>query len=608
MTISYTLQPIPFWYFADLTGRPLAGGKLYSYSSINPTQSKPIYQDPAGVNEWPNPVIFDETGTVGPLYFKLDSTDPDDLYFLQIFDSSGNLVRQVDKYPISGGSGGGTVNTVQKIENIFVNSIFLDNIGSTTVQPIANSTFLAAGAHSGLYYPDIVFIQTGVSNAQDTLTFSQFGVSNPLSPDFASPYYINYTCLNNPTGETLKGVRIPISQYVNTLANQIFTMTIQARSNGGGANTLGVQLRQYFGTGGSPSADQVTNLTPTPITLTGSFVLYSISFSVPSIAGKTLSDSNDDSTYIEILFPVGQACNIDIAKPALYSGSLFPTSLYESVDEVEAEIEIPRTGDLKISMSSFSNSPVQAGWIPLNDGTIGNAASNSTTRAKADSWLLYNTIWANTVISSCPLYDSAGVITTKGGSSVSDWNANKQIQLPLQVGRSIGGRGADGYTPNSQAYTSTGNTFTVASTSGFRSGFPVVLSGGVAPTPLSNDTQYFVIVLTATTMQIALSAEAAIAGTPLTLTGVGNGTITNPPVYTDGQPVGESAHQDTISEMPRHSHPPLAPTTSFLGNVGGGGGGTGSNITSVSTTGFTGGSFPHNNISPLTFYNMIIKL
>ena len=84
MTISYTLQPIPFWYFSDLTGKPLAGGQMFSYSSLNPTQFKPIFQDPAGVNEYPNPVIFDEGGTAGPFYFQLDSTNPDDLYFLQI--------------------------------------------------------------------------------------------------------------------------------------------------------------------------------------------------------------------------------------------------------------------------------------------------------------------------------------------------------------------------------------------------------------------------------------------------------------------------------------------------------------------------------------------
>jgi len=78
MTISYTLQPIPDWYFPDLTGKPLAGGKMYAYSSLNPSQFKPVFQDPSGTNQWPNPIIFSENGTAGPFYWELDTDNPDD--------------------------------------------------------------------------------------------------------------------------------------------------------------------------------------------------------------------------------------------------------------------------------------------------------------------------------------------------------------------------------------------------------------------------------------------------------------------------------------------------------------------------------------------------
>ena len=617
MTISYTLQPNPEWYLPNLSGKPLAGGKMYTYSSLNPTQFKPVYQDPAGINQWTNPILFSENGTAGPFYWKLDSTNPDDLYFIQIFDNQNNLVYSIDQYPISGGSGGGTVNTVQNIENIFVNNSFIYNIGNTTVQPIADQTFLAPSAHVGLYYPDLKFIQSGVSNAQDTISFSQFiNGTNPLSPDFATPYYLNYTCLNNPSGEVYKGIRIPISQYVNSIANQIFTFVVQARSNGAGANTLNVQIRQYFGTGGTPSNSPnglVTNLTPTPITLTGSFAVYTINFSVPSVVGKTLGDSNDDGTYIEILFPTSQSCNIDLAKPALYSGSIFPTISYESIDEIEAKLQNPRTGDRKDSYNSFSNSPIQAGWIPMNDGTIGNSSSNAITRAKPDTWLLYKLLWEGTTATDCPIYNSSGVSVSKGGSALSDWNANNQLQLPLSVGKANVNKGADGYTPTSQSYTASASTdiLTVASTSGFRTGYPIELSGGTPPVPLSNGITYFAIILSPTTMKISLSSDGAISGNAINLTVDGSGTITNPPTYLLGHSLGEWVHQDTIAEMPSHNHP---------GSTLNGGGATNRTTGSPSTPvlGITGslsltissqgGDIPHNNMPPSNFCNMIIKL
>lgn len=611
MTISYTLQPIFEWYLPDLLGKPLSGGKMYSYSSLNPNEFKPIFQDPAGTNQWPNPVVFSENGTAGPFYWELDTDNPDDLYFLQIFDSNNNLIYSINQYPISGGGGGGSISTVQNIENIIINSSFINNV-ATTAQPIADSTIVAPGAHSYLFYPDITFIQSGTSNAQDTVSFSKFTTgTNPLSPDFSTPYYLNYTCLNGPTGEIYKGIRIPISQNVNSVANQIFTFVFYARSNSG-ANTLNVQIRQYFGTGGSPSSPVVTNLTPSSITLTSSFAIYSINFSVPSVATKNLGDSNDDGTYLEILFPIGSACNIDIAKPNLYIGSSFPNISYESTDEITYKLEYPRTGDIKSSMNPFSNSPVQNGWIPLNDGTIGNISSNATTRAKPDSWLLFKLIWDNTTASDCPIYDTSGTAVSKGGTALSDWNANRSIQLPLTVGKVIADRGATGYSPTSLAYTSSVSTnlYTVSSTAGFKTGKPVILSGGTPSSFTFNGLVYFAIVVSSTTLRLATSSNNAIAGVPLVIGSNGSGTITTPPTYALGHAEGENVHKPTIAEMVNHNHTPGVRIRAT-----GGSSGSGRSFFSPDTGPFNsvavtdqGGSNPFSIFQPTVFYNMIIKL
>lgn len=79
---------------------------------------------------------------------------------------------------------------------------------------------------------------------------------------------------------------------------------------------------------------------------------------------------------------------------------------------------------------------------------------------------------------------------------------------------------------------------------------------------------------------------------------IGSGGSATSPVFTGttvGSLGGEEVHVQTLAELVAHTHPPLAPTTSFLGNTGGSGGtDTSSNITSVATTGSTGSSTAFN--------------
>lgn len=454
MTISYTIQPIPFWTFNDLTGKPAAGGKLFVRSSLNPTQPKLVYSDPELLTPWTYPIVFKENGMApGTFYWKIDDTNPEDLYYLIFTDNTGattqdegNLIWSINVYPISGTSGGGGGGgTTTLPENIFVNSSFINNIGSTFSSPISNNTFLAPGSHSGLTFPDINYIQSGASNAIDTVNFVPFttdpGIGiNPISPDFLTLNYLRYSCSNSPAGEIYKGIQIPISKIVNNISNQTFTLTFYARKTAGVGNQLNFFLYQYFGSGGSASTPVVFSIVE-PRNLTGSFVLYTVQFTVPSTLGKSIGDpttngSDDNGTYLQIRYPTGVTTTIDIFKPMLFVGSAFPSIIYESVEEIEPKIELPRTGDVQQSMNPYSYTTPAAGWIPLNDGTIGNSISGATTRAKPDAWLLYKLLWENTVNADCPV--SGG----KGGSALSDWNNNKTIKLPLTSGRVLVDRGA----------------------------------------------------------------------------------------------------------------------------------------------------------------------
>lgn len=85
------------------------------------------------------------------------------------------------------------------------------------------------------------------------------------------------------------------------------------------------------------------------------------------------------------------------------------------------------TGDVKLTLKTAADS----GWVLMNDGTIGNAASGGTTRANADAEALFTLLWTNTADAQCPV--SSG----RGGSAAADFAADKTITLPLALGRAL---------------------------------------------------------------------------------------------------------------------------------------------------------------------------
>lgn len=105
-------------------------------------------------------------------------------------------------------------------------------------------------------------------------------------------------------------------------------------------------------------------------------------------------------------------------------------------------VTVAATGDLKPTLSSTP----ATGWILLDDKTIGNASSNATNRAHADTRELFRMMWrmygsasltvANQTI--CRMYTSGGTATDFGADPDTDYAANRALSLPLWVGRTIG--------------------------------------------------------------------------------------------------------------------------------------------------------------------------
>jgi microcystin-dependent protein len=92
------------------------------------------------------------------------------------------------------------------------------------------------------------------------------------------------------------------------------------------------------------------------------------------------------------------------------------------------------TGDVKLTMKVVAD----AGWVLMNDGSIGSAASGATTRANADTLALYTLLWTNVAQA------WAVVATGRGASAAADFAANKPMLLTKTLGRALAIAGAGG--------------------------------------------------------------------------------------------------------------------------------------------------------------------
>jgi hypothetical protein len=97
-------------------------------------------------------------------------------------------------------------------------------------------------------------------------------------------------------------------ESVRTFAGQTMTVSFWAKgTNPTTAGNLKVNLLQFFGSGGSPSATIIS--ADQTFVLTANWTRYSLTFSVPSISGKTLGTDNNDC--LEIAFGQGSNASTD---------------------------------------------------------------------------------------------------------------------------------------------------------------------------------------------------------------------------------------------------------------------------------------------------------
>jgi hypothetical protein len=85
---------------------------------------------------------------------------------------------------------------------------------------------------------------------------------------------------------------------------------------------------------------------------------------------------------------------------------------------------------------SFASSALP-NCVLANALTIGSVASNASQRANADTIFVYRALWQQFSTTACPIYTSAGVLTTRGANASADFAANKALATPDMKGRGV---------------------------------------------------------------------------------------------------------------------------------------------------------------------------
>jgi len=178
------------------------------------------------------------------------------------------------------------------------------------------TSFAMAG--SGLYTSDRWNVAySGATGA----TVSQYVMTSEELNNFTYGYSLPGT-LTDASGTGYLLVRQPIED-VRTLSNQ--TATISFYAKGSAAGTIGIRLTQDFGTGGSASA--AVAITPQTQAITTTWTRYSLTFSIPSIASKTIGTNPDSKLYVNFDKNIGAGNSIGYGTNPNFTGTLSITGV-----------------------------------------------------------------------------------------------------------------------------------------------------------------------------------------------------------------------------------------------------------------------------------------
>lgn len=561
-------------YFVDSNGNPITDGDLYTYEA-GTTTPLPTYTDQAKNGTNPNP--FPLTGPPGQNIwwegaYKVDVKDADgvslpgypvdDLAFYDVLDLSGLTASIADL----------NATDTSTVSISTTTAITLTQRGKT----------ILCDASSGGFSVNLLAAATATNGYE--ITIKKTDVST------------NLVTIDGNEGETIEGR----ATFILYDQNDVVTLLCD------GSNW---RVKSGVIRGNTELKSDAFTLTISDINKTflcSATAAYAITLLSAATAGDGFKVTFKKLADEEILTitPAGME-TIDGQANFKLTGDYQAVSIISNganwLIYSENISSAYQTGDIKQSIVSLT----ATGWLPLDDGTIGDATSganyaNTATRA------LFLAIWANIAAAYCPIYTSAGVVTTRGATALDDFNAHKRLKLPRAPGHVLGIAGGPGSQSFEFTADETTDLLTVPNTEFLNTGNLIAFSTTDAlPSPLMAATPYYAIRISETTLKVATTLDNAHAGTAINITTNGTGIQTVFITLTtraNGQFIGQEQQVLLTSQMPSHVHE----TTGF--SETGVGGSTANAVDGAADTTPTGGNQPHTIMQPTVFFNTYIKL
>lgn len=303
-------------YLVDkTTGLPLSGGTITFYSDLNRADLKPVFTisgtppNYSFVQLEDNPSTLSGVGTfqdeggnnVVPYYFPYDADGNLELYYIVVKDMNGVEQLTREAWPpdaASASSGNLEANAV----NYIPNGQFLlhTSVPGSPIPPVIPFGQIAQPI-TEIAQGGWTFQRPSGSTATDNVQFFRFGeyVDNPS----ASPRYaVQIVNSVAASGDAYKDLRIrfyDVNKFASLVDEYSFGFSAQT-FNSGSFNVL-FNLIKFFGTGGSPSATEITTITE--FTITSVETLFQIAFNFGTNEGDGIGTNNDDYIELALSFP-----------------------------------------------------------------------------------------------------------------------------------------------------------------------------------------------------------------------------------------------------------------------------------------------------------------
>ncbi len=263
------------------------------------------------------------------------------------------------------------------------------------------------------------------------------------------------------------------------------------------------------------------------------------------------------------------------------------------------------TGDVKLTIKNAAD----AGWVVMDDQTIGDAGNNCTERANADTEALFDLLWnrvvnvrtlTSTINSIDPNSDGAGldVFTTAAahGLGIGDRVRLQNISTTAQINNTTE---IVISVPTTTTFDTTTDLTAVADGAGDLVLELIVSDAGVPVDKGADPNADFATANRCIFLPRTLGR--ALAGADVS----GGGTAPGQAAQAIGSVGGEHSHTLTTAEMPAHTHDETLSTNTTGGtNPHQGTDALGSNMTTTST----GGGNAHNIRGPITYLSVMMKL